>query len=89
MKTKLFILIFLISSFRIFASNSLEVSYKADNIRINYFLGYQEEILLPDISENEKYKNLENILDSEITKQDRDRYAQLMQLILLKGYLLV
>lgn len=60
MKTKLFILIFIISSFRIFASNSLEVSYKADNIRINYFLGYQEEIFLPDISENEKYKNLEN-----------------------------
>lgn len=32
MKTKLFILIFLISSFRIFASNSLEVTYKTDNI---------------------------------------------------------
>lgn len=76
MKTKLFILIFIISSFRIFASNSLEVTYKTDNIRINYFLGYQEEIFLPEISENEKYKNLENILDSEITKQDRDRYAQ-------------
>ena len=59
MKTKLFILIFIISSFRIFASNSLEVTYKTDNIRINYFLGYQEEIFLPDISENEKYKNIE------------------------------
>ena len=55
MKTKLFILIFIISSFRIFASNSLDVTYKTDNIRINYFLGYQEEIFLPDISENEKY----------------------------------
>ena len=60
MKTKLFILIFIISSFRIFASNSLEVTYKTDNIRINYFLGYQEENFLPEISENEKYKNLEN-----------------------------
>lgn len=59
MKTKLFILIFIISSFKIFASNSLEVTYKTDNIRINYFLGYQEEIFLPDISENEKYKNIE------------------------------
>ena len=59
MKTKLFILIFIIFSFRIFASNSLEVTYKTDNIRINYFLGYQEEIFLPDISENEKYKNIE------------------------------
>ena len=59
MKTKLFILIFIILSFRIFASNSLEVTYKTDNIRINYFLGYQEEIFLPDISENEKFKNIE------------------------------
>ena len=33
MKSKLFILIFIISSFRIFASNSLEVTYKTDNIR--------------------------------------------------------
>ena len=33
MKSKLFILIFIISSFIIFASNSLEVTYKTDNIR--------------------------------------------------------
>ena len=33
MKSKLFILIFIISSFRIFAFNSLEVTYKTDNIR--------------------------------------------------------
>lgn len=61
MKTKLFILIFIISSFRIFASNSLEVTYKTDNIRINYFLGYQEEIFLPEISKMKNIKILKII----------------------------
>lgn len=69
MKTKLCILIFIISSFKIFASNTLEVTYKTDNISINYFLCYQEE-LLSEITKNEQSNNIENSFNDFIYLTD-------------------